>query len=295
MSRNERDQKLARSPATAMVTNPSRATGLTRWRPGFTLVELLVVIAIIGMLVAILLPAVQAAREAARRMSCSSNMRQWGFAVSLYEETHHCFSPAYTQGPSHNWPVFLFPYMDQTALYEQYDFTVSWDKGSNEHLTDTVTVETLLCPSAPGGRVAATDYSAIPTFGDGAKAFIFDGRLSERNCWDGIMQPTPVTVQAVTDGLSHTMMLFEIGGRPVKYLKGADVGTTSGKWGNPATAPCMHWRHGPVVMNVDNSDGIYSFHPGGAQFLYADCTVRFHPESLDIEEFASLYTIAAGD
>ena len=274
MSRDKRDKKLA----------------------GFTLVELLVVIAIIGMLVAMLLPAIQAAREAARRASCSSNMRQLGLAVSLYEDAHGRFPPAYCTYPKHNWTVFLLPYIDQKALYDRYDFSEHWKNAGNLTVSKTP-ISMFLCPSAPGDRETATDYAAIPTIGD-IEPFVLDGTISERNDWRGIMRPvgSPMTIKAVTDGLSHTLMLFEIGGRPTKYKKGVAVGTTSGKyWADPSSAPCMHWKQGAQVMNCDNSDGIYSFHPGGAQFLYADDTVRFHAESLELEEFVSLFTIAAGD
>ena len=98
---------------------------------GFTLVELLVVIAIIGILVGLLLPAVQAAREAARRMQCGNNLKQIGLALHNYESTHKRFPPGgVTPGgccgtPSAgNWSLFLLPYIEQTNLYNRYDFRV---------------------------------------------------------------------------------------------------------------------------------------------------------------------------
>lgn len=263
---------------------------------GFTLVELLVVIAIIGLLIALLLPAVQAAREAARRASCSSNLRQLGLAVSMYEDVHRQFPPAYWTTPKHNWPVHLLPYIEQNSLFDRYDFSTHWYKSPNLEVSRTP-IETLLCPSAPAAREASSDYAAIPTIGD-IEPFLRDGVVSQRNDWRGVLRPvgSPVSHCEVTDGLSHTMMLFEIAGRPTHYREGVSIGTTSGKyWADPQSAPCMHWKGGPIVMNYDNSDGIYSFHPGGAQFLYADSTVRFHLESLDIEDFVSQFTIAAGD
>src|ERR1044071_6861704 len=103
-------------------------------KSGFTLVELLVVIAIIGVLVALLLPAVQAAREAARRMSCSSNLRQLGLAMHNYHDTHKTLP--YTTaawGPDGkvnspgnrgwSWNSFILPYIEQQAVYSQIDFT----------------------------------------------------------------------------------------------------------------------------------------------------------------------------
>ena len=109
-----------------------------QWRPAFTLVELLVVIAIIGVLVALLLPAVQSAREAARRMQCQNNLKQIGLALHNYEQTHKKFPPGIVQQQadpqfvagataantindteSWAWGAFLLPYIEQNTLYEQ--------------------------------------------------------------------------------------------------------------------------------------------------------------------------------
>lgn len=108
---------------------------LIRRHRGFTLVELLVVIAIIGVLVALLLPAVQSAREAARRMSCSNNLKQLGLALHNYHDTHKKFPPggvsyghAWGSGPSDphiknaNGLVFMLPFAEQGPLYDQFDF-----------------------------------------------------------------------------------------------------------------------------------------------------------------------------
>lgn len=109
--------------------------GAIRWPvPGFTLVELLVVIAIIGVLIALLLPAVQSARETARRVTCRNNMKQLGIALHNYHGAHRCFPPGgigygwcrYPEyGDEHimnkNGLLFLLPYLEQQALYDQFD------------------------------------------------------------------------------------------------------------------------------------------------------------------------------
>src|SRR5262245_9143676 len=96
-------------------------TDLCRWRKGFTLVELLVVIAIIGMLIALLLPAVQAARESGRRTSCQNNLRQMGVGIHNYHDTKRLLPPS-RRGPQHaTWFVLILPYAEQNALYDQWD------------------------------------------------------------------------------------------------------------------------------------------------------------------------------
>ncbi len=132
---------------------------MPRRHRGFTLVELLVVIAIIGILVALLLPAVQAAREAARRMSCSNNLRQWGLALANFEGARREFPSSWRltgDGSMDGWsaPAQLLPYVEQAALADLIDLDVSYnnhpplDDGSGKLLPlRAIRVPVLLCPS----------------------------------------------------------------------------------------------------------------------------------------------------
>jgi prepilin-type N-terminal cleavage/methylation domain-containing protein len=120
---------------------------------GFTLVELLVVIAIIGILVALLLPAVQAAREAARRMSCSNNLKQIGLAAHNYHDAQRQF-PMGTRAAGSNvygssWTIALLPYFEQGALYDKWLQAPGWSSGANQLLVDKLVLNALRCPSSP--------------------------------------------------------------------------------------------------------------------------------------------------
>jgi prepilin-type N-terminal cleavage/methylation domain-containing protein/prepilin-type processing-associated H-X9-DG protein len=147
------------------VKHPSR---------GFTLVELLVVIAIIGVLVALLLPAVQAARESARRMQCGNNLKQLGIAFHNYHDTFKGFPMAwFATGPSRapnwnagSWGRQLLPFIEQQPLHDLYDSKLRPDQGGNPAVIRTV-LNVFICPSAPGG--ATRKYTmAIPANAVGA-------------------------------------------------------------------------------------------------------------------------------
>jgi len=115
--------------------------GSSRKVRGFTLIELLVVIAIIAILVALLLPAVQQAREAARRTQCKNNLKQIGLALHNYEGTYGMFPPSRINlsGPVFQvtWNTMLLPYIEQGNMYSQYNFNTNWFNPVNDAITTT--------------------------------------------------------------------------------------------------------------------------------------------------------------
>lgn len=202
---------------------------------GFTLVELLVVIAIIGILVGLLLPAVQAARDAARRMQCGNNLKQIGLALHNYLATHTVFPPG-AQTTQHqprswstnygiNWRVSILPYLEERAMYDQLDLLCAsagdMDVGCNAQKLSGFAPAAFICPSSPLPRfsVHALTNAAALTADYAGVAGSNHTDADARNRWSGRQNPhafngvlfahSRIGVEQITDGTSHVMIAAE--------------------------------------------------------------------------------------
>lgn len=290
-------------------------------RRAFTLVELLVVIAIIGLLVALLLPAVQAAREAARRTQCINNLKQLGVACQNYGDVFDglppasVYSPTMTDSGRHGWVSLVLPFFEQQALHSLYNFNIAWYDPPQRQAVATE-LPALQCPSTASPRIitvsplgvqfpaAAADYFAI----QGLNGNLVPGNLPAGFNLTGVMQDDHVRQFAeLTDGSSNTVMISEMAGRPVYWHNNqADAAFP------PLTYGYGAWAHnnkhfirtytddglvspGGCPLNCANRWAIYSFHPLGANGLFADGSVRFLPRSMDVQVFFAIVTLAGGE
>ena len=264
------------------------------WRPrksalaaarGFSLVELLVVVAIIGILLALLLPAVQAAREAARRISCCNNLRQIGIGLQGYHCMHECFPPGgielrtYWQDTHKKqlaWSAFLLPFIEQEPLHDQIDFTKAFDSVENAVAAATV-VTTYICPSVyresylVQGR-GASDYGGI-----------YGERITgPNNPPKGTMlYDRAISIREITDGTSRTLIVSE------------DAEWPDGQWINGRNifdqAYAINYEPPPGQYKENE---IRSRHAGGAHGLFCDGSVRFLNEDMDDSVLAAICTRA---
>lgn len=297
-------------------------------RDAFTLVELMVSIAIIGVLIALLLPAVQMARESARRMACNNKLKQISLAAHLHHDTYGVFPPGRVDAPftvpqgeiiegGHSFFPFLLPYLEQQALARIY----RWDKraqGPENQPVATTQLKVVQCPSAEQDRwaTAANDpinysYGGKGACGDYGGVREIDTRLVDLGLVDraanyqGVLTKNYLTRLAdITDGASQTILVIEYAGRPQLWRAGRPVPGTyvSGSaWvGGPLTlgqgsTPDGITQPGPCAINCTNNKEVYSFHPGGANATFADGSVHFLEATIDMRNFAHLVTRAGGE
>ena len=296
-------------------------------RRAFTLVELLVVIAVIGILIALLLPAVQAAREAARRVSCQNNLRQVGLALHTYHDQFGLLPPRRIVRPLHSWLTLILPQVEQGNVHGVYQFGVAWNDVQNQPAI-TTPLKVLICPSAPGGseridqvtasvRAAVTDYAAATAMV--AIAYNANGLTPPADLRGILAGDTGTSLAEITDGLSNTVMVIEDAGRPNYWVRGPRRGpdnnnvgcgnanvaggrVTGSGWADPASdLPVHSFAYtglscpGPCVINCTNNNEPFAFHISGLNAIYGDGSVRFVAQTVGMRELAPQITRAGGE
>ena len=304
---------------------------MTRRTRGFTLVELLVVIAIIGILVSLLLPAVQAAREAARRLQCKNNLKQIALAMHNYADVYGGL-PAHGSSsvPHRGWGASILPYLEQGNLEERYDWRVSWYDPTNQ-ATVGFPLKIYQCPSAPNPRTSP--HPTRPWGGGVGGPHAMDGEsaTSDYMAPRGVLDPTVYAEKpprregalddddarsfaGITDGTSNTVLVTELAGRPEHWIRGQKQASVPNYywggwnwwyWVGPWASYNSVWvksykqgckgQWGPAVVNCNNSDGIYSFHPGAANVAFVDGSVQTLAETVDRAVIYGLITRENGE
>ncbi|HEV3168227.1 MAG TPA: DUF1559 domain-containing protein [Isosphaeraceae bacterium] len=267
-------------------------TETKRRRAGFTLIELLVVIAIISVLVALLLPAVQSCREAARRISCTNNLMQLSLALKNYEASHEVLPPGVVNptGPIKNqprgyhvsWLVQLLPFVEQRTTFNELNFSVGVYHSSNMSVR-ALHLSYFLCPSDSFPVVKDLGFSNYAGCHHDAEAPIADDN-------NGVFfLNSQIRFEDIPDGTSNTIFIGE------KRLKG-DLGWVSGtrstlrNTGNLINRPTT-----PTAKNADPVGGFSSNHPGGVNHAFGDGSVRFLKNSIGNPVYQHLANRADGE
>jgi prepilin-type N-terminal cleavage/methylation domain-containing protein/prepilin-type processing-associated H-X9-DG protein len=343
-------------------------TFTTRRKPlGFSLIELLIVIAIIGLLVALSIPGVQAAREASRRAACANNLRQYGIAMHAFQTRNQHFPSGMTfriTGPLeqsewviHDYMADLLPYLEVSGA-ALYDYGVMFNHQNNQPIiAQQIPIGT--CPSSPPRdenyqstcipsaiipqsvrqhrivapllvhidqkysatyRAGFCDYTVI----GGAEADLAEGLgfKALRKSTAGIygMFPYPVTNEEeaiqvagpiwasrntvvaskglrpanITDGLSNTLMVVEVAGRPQHWRKGNRITAdepVDRPWADPRSVQQMNSLPGETtLLQADNIAGLYSFHPSGVSLLFADGHVELAASTTEAKQILQWMT-----
>lgn len=302
-----------------------------RKRRAFTLVELLVVIAVIGVLVSLLLPAVQAARESSRRMSCSNNLKQIGLALQNYHGVHDAFPVARNKYPLvHSSLSRLLPYCEQQQLHDLVDYTTPLASAANVEASKKA-ISFFICPSDPaGGRVsgladAGSNYVANNGSGTVAYGLIAsgDGVFTQSNCRfrdliDGSSNTAAFSESILGIGDTFPQMspmkarleVLEIAGgsdtTPAVCTAGSGTwsGTRGGKWldGHYGNTLYNHfyapnpdqWDCGNASHNKALSSA-RSYHSGGVNMVMCDGHVTFIPDTIRLEAWRAIATRSGGE
>jgi prepilin-type N-terminal cleavage/methylation domain-containing protein len=284
-------------------------------RAGFTLVELLVVIAIMGILVALLLPAIQFAREAARRTSCMNNLKQVGLAAIQHENVRrHYANRTESNAREGTWITAIMPYMEEMVLFDQWRQMVKSNPGLNTPAAKTLfatPVVSLYCPSRrPAAAYPARSFSPAAhtdyALNGGASA-----RPDEFNLrWPGIWErqgPNPgsrpskaIRYKDIKDGLSKTYLVSEKAVSALHYSSGRDPGDDSSIY-TCERGNCVRWaKRVPIHDQLEREScwschNFGSAHPTSFNAVYCDGSVHSLTYDISFATHAALASRAAGD
>lgn len=292
---------------------------------GFTLVELLVVVAIIGILIALLLPALQTAREAARQTQCLNNLKQLGLASLSFENAKkHIPASSVSTPVERGYMTFILPYIEQASLTKIYDVDSHWYDAKNAPAVEAP-LSVVQCPSVPnsprtsagtkngvGWKGAVGDYGTVENLDSSTTTYM--GISAEKSRKRGFTRDGDITrFKDVKDGFSTTVLIAETAGRPDVWILGLKqdpsvVGKTAANLAENGVWPALQFALSPrghtadgltspgvCAVNCSNYKGMYAFHPSNGNVVMGDGSARPLYQGIDVYVFFALCTIGGGE
>jgi prepilin-type N-terminal cleavage/methylation domain-containing protein/prepilin-type processing-associated H-X9-DG protein len=282
-------------------------------RPGFTLIELLVVIAIIGILIALLLPAVQSGRESSRRSSCMNNLKQIGLAIQNYHDHTLHIPPGYLSaldasgnelGPGWGWGSMLLNDLEQGALANQIRYGLSIGDPANAQAPVTI-LPVYLCPSDTLIPTFVVSQTAVDVAYGNYVGINGNGGVTDfAGTNDGVfLRNRSFRFADIHDGLSYTMFVGERCTR-MSYttwtgaVPGGAVPSNLDPTAVEGAAALVLSHAGPHLPNnpdVTDADATSSFHIGGVNFVFGDGSVHIINSDVDMRVYDAMATRASKD
>jgi prepilin-type N-terminal cleavage/methylation domain-containing protein/prepilin-type processing-associated H-X9-DG protein len=278
-------------------------------RRAFTLIELLVVMAVISVLVGMLLPAVQKAREAAARIKCANNLKQLALGMHNFEgERGYLQSSIHvTEVGRQGWALFLLPYYEQGPLHSQFDFNKGWNEGDNNRARAGTRLSIFQCPSVPEVNrydsapddptwtefASTTDYATITDIDCG---LVSSGLVNVTDPRGVLPRNERTKFVDITDGLSNTLLFVEAAGRPQVWRSGQVFGivpqsrVNGGGWARPASDFQLKGSSndgttlpGPCAINCTNGADVQNQYPHPVYGTYGTGeTYSFHTAGANV-------------
>ena len=298
-----------------------KPTRFSRPLHGFTLVELLVVIAIIGLLVALLLPAIHAAREAARRSQCKNNLKQIGLALHNYESARGAFPPGFVSratatngpglGPGWGWAAHILPYLEESNL------NIDLKREITDPLYDNIRVLPLSvfrCPTDAGEEPivsvrnsAGTELTKVAFANYVGVGGTFEVTVFPDTGTGLLFRNRPTRIREITDGMSHTIMVSERDSRQspqttwVGAITDAEVPPKNPTYDAEGPPVLVLTNTGTVAdgrvpnNTLDHVEDSNSSHPQGVHIMFCDGSVQAINNDIDPNVWVALGTRAGGE
>jgi prepilin-type processing-associated H-X9-DG protein len=242
----------------------------------FSCTEAMIALVVIAILIALLLPAVPTAREFARRAQCMNNLKQIALALHNYHDKYGSLPPACVPGPDgkpwHSWRVLILPFIEEQALYGQYNFNEPWNGPNNSKLA-AARPAVYVCPSSPDRMsTQTTSYVAV---------------VGPKTMWPG---SKPRRFNEVHDGTSNTIMVVEAAGMGIPWMEPKDLEFD-------ALPPTVEGRVrlGPECPHPVNGDFFDIAEGGGANVAMADGSVHSQPWDFPVDLLVPMLTVDGGE